>query len=176
MIKVALKGIAGRKVRALLTAFAVVIGVSMVAGTLILTDTTQQAGYAEAAKTTQTSEAAIFEKQIVKSSSSGSPATMPVAMLDRVKALPGVADAAGEVSPQLQANIADIIGRDGRVVARQSLARGIDPAKLNLTATNGGAYGPLELHSGAWPKGLGQVVGDQHTAPPQHYRLRGENT
>ena len=43
MIKVALKGLAGRKVRALLTALAVVIGVSMVSGTFVLTDTMQKA-------------------------------------------------------------------------------------------------------------------------------------
>src|SRR3954447_2190579 len=163
MIAVVLKGIAGRKVRALLTAFAIVIGVSMVAGTFILTDTTQQAGYTEAKKTTQTTDAAIYENQVVKSASSGSHATMPVAMLDKVRALPGVADAAGEVAPQLEANLADIIGRDGRVVARQSLARGIDTTKLNLTAVNGGAYGPLKLASGAWPKGSGQVVIDKHS-------------
>jgi len=43
MIAVALKGLLGRKVRALLTAFAVVIGVAMVSGTLVLTDTIQKA-------------------------------------------------------------------------------------------------------------------------------------
>ena len=42
MIAVALKGLAGRKVRALLTALAVVIGISMVSGTYILTDTMQK--------------------------------------------------------------------------------------------------------------------------------------
>ena len=42
MIKAALKGLAGRKVRALLTALAVVIGISMVSGTYILTDTMQK--------------------------------------------------------------------------------------------------------------------------------------
>ena len=42
MIAVALKGLAGRKVRALLTALAVVIGVSMISGTFILTDTMQK--------------------------------------------------------------------------------------------------------------------------------------
>jgi putative ABC transport system permease protein len=43
MIGVALKGLAARKVRALLTALAVVIGVSMISGTYILTDTMQKA-------------------------------------------------------------------------------------------------------------------------------------
>ena len=45
MIAVVLKGLAARKVRAVLTAFAVVIGVAMVGGTFILTDTTEQSGY-----------------------------------------------------------------------------------------------------------------------------------
>ena len=39
MRSVALKGLAARKVRAVLTALAVVIGVAMVSGTFILTDT-----------------------------------------------------------------------------------------------------------------------------------------
>ena len=39
MISVALKGLAGRKVRALLTAIAIVLGVAMISGTFILTDT-----------------------------------------------------------------------------------------------------------------------------------------
>ena len=39
MIAVALKGLAGRKVRALLTAVAIVLGVAMISGTYVLTDT-----------------------------------------------------------------------------------------------------------------------------------------
>jgi putative ABC transport system permease protein len=39
MIGVALKGLAGRKLRAVLTAFAIVLGVAMVSGSYILTDT-----------------------------------------------------------------------------------------------------------------------------------------
>ena len=39
MIGVALKGLVGRKLRATLTAFAIVLGVAMVSGSFILTDT-----------------------------------------------------------------------------------------------------------------------------------------
>ena len=39
MLTVALKGLAGRKVRAGLTAVAIVVGVAMISGTYILTDT-----------------------------------------------------------------------------------------------------------------------------------------
>jgi len=39
VIKVALKGLAGRKLRASLSAFAIILGVAMVSGTFVLTDT-----------------------------------------------------------------------------------------------------------------------------------------
>ena len=43
MLSVALKGLAGRKVRASLTAIAIVLGVAMISGTYILTDTINNA-------------------------------------------------------------------------------------------------------------------------------------
>ena len=43
MTKVALRGLAGRKLRAFLTGIAIVLGVAMISGTYILTDTVQRA-------------------------------------------------------------------------------------------------------------------------------------
>jgi putative ABC transport system permease protein len=43
MTRVALKGLVGRKLRAALTAIAIVLGVAMVSGTYILTDTIKAA-------------------------------------------------------------------------------------------------------------------------------------
>jgi len=43
MIGVAVKGLLGRKTRALLTALAIILGVSMVSGTYVLTDTSNKA-------------------------------------------------------------------------------------------------------------------------------------
>ena len=43
MIRVALKGIATRKLRSLLTALAVVLGVALISGTYILTDSIEKA-------------------------------------------------------------------------------------------------------------------------------------
>ena len=97
MIGVALKGLAGRKVRALLTAFAVVIGVSMVSGTFILTDTMQ--------KTFDGLFAAIVRRRPTPSSaarrssrtpSSGSGARSPQPLLAKVRALPEVEAAGGD--------------------------------------------------------------------------------
>ena len=43
MIRVALRGIAGRKLRATLTALAIVLGVAMMSGSYVLTDTIDRA-------------------------------------------------------------------------------------------------------------------------------------
>ena len=85
MIKVALKGLAGRKVRALLTALAVVIGVSMVSGTLVLTDTMQKAFDG------------IFEESYEGTDAVVSGGPIPAPLLEKVKALPSVETAAGSI-------------------------------------------------------------------------------
>ena len=71
MIGVALKGLAGRKLRALLTAFAVVIGVAMVSGTFILTDTIQKSFSGLFNASSAHTDAVISGKEIVKGSTSG---------------------------------------------------------------------------------------------------------
>ena len=77
MIAVALKGLAGRKVRALLTALAVVIGVSMVSGTFILTDTMQKSFNGLFTDASAKTDAVISGKEVVKNSTSGSGITIP---------------------------------------------------------------------------------------------------
>ena len=84
MIAVALKGLAGRKVRALLTAFAVVIGVSMVSGTFILTDTMQRTFDGLFDASYEQTDAVVGGKEIVKSSFSGS-ATVPESVLSDIR-------------------------------------------------------------------------------------------
>ena len=80
MIGVALKGLMGRKVRALLTAFAVVIGVAMVSGTFVLTDTIQKAFDGIFTASYEQTDAVIAGKEIVKGSQSGA-ATIPESLL-----------------------------------------------------------------------------------------------
>ena len=161
MIGVALKGLAARKVRALLTAFAVVIGVSMVSGTFILTDTMQKTFDGLFASSYEGTDAVIAGKQIVEKSTSGS-ATIPASLLTKVRALPEVEAAAGTVSPT-EVNSADIIGRDGKAVAKESLGASIDSANAR--------FSPLKLKTGDWPVGPEQVVIDAGTAEKQHYAL-----
>jgi putative ABC transport system permease protein len=160
MIGVALKGLAARKVRALLTAFAVVIGVAMVAGTFMLTDTMQKSFDGLFTASSEQTDAVIRGKEVVKNSTSGSNVTIPEALLAKVRALPEVAAAAGDVNPA-EANVADIYGRDGKKAARESVGGSIDAANAR--------FSPLQLKTGAWPHGPGQVVIDAGTAAEQRF-------
>jgi putative ABC transport system permease protein len=161
MTGVALKGLAGRKLRALLTALAIVIGVSMVSGTFILTDTMQKSFDGIFSASYSDTDAVIQGEEIVENSTSGSTATVPASLLDRVRALPEVETAGGTVSPP-EANVADIIGKDGKAVARESIGMSYDAEHPR--------FSPLRLKTGAWPEGPTQVVVDAGTAEEQHYR------
>jgi putative ABC transport system permease protein len=161
MIAVALKGLAGRKVRAILTELAVVIGISMVSGTYILTDTMQKSFDGLFTATYDKTDAVISTKEIVKDSTSGH-VTIPAALLAEVQALPQVEAAGGLVTPD-EANAADIIGASGKKVARESVGGSYD--------TEHGQFSPLKLKSGEWAKGPRQVVVDAGTVAKQHYKL-----
>src|SRR3954464_684818 len=114
MIAVALKGLAGRKVRALLTALAIVIGVTMVSGTLVLTDTIQKGFDAVFGASYEQTDAVIAGKEIVKGSQSGA-AAVPEAWRAQAGALPEVKAAGGRIAP-IASNRAEIFGRDGKAI------------------------------------------------------------
>ncbi len=162
MIAVALKGLAGRKIRALLTALAIVIGVSMVSGTFILTDTMQKSFNGLFTDAAANTDAVISGKEIVKNSTSGSGITIPASMLDKVRALPEVEAAAGDVSPT-EANVADIIGKDGKAVAKESVGGSYDAANPQ--------FSPFKFKTGKPPQGPEEVAIDAGTAAKKHYKV-----
>ncbi|HEX6047895.1 MAG TPA: FtsX-like permease family protein [Gemmatimonadaceae bacterium] len=169
MITVALKGLAGRKVRALLTAFAVVIGVTMVSGTLVLTDTIQKAFDGIFGASYEQTDAVIAGKEIVKGSQSGA-ATVPESLLAKVRALPEVEDAGGTIAPNA-ANTAQVFGRDGKAVGTEGAPQfglGIDASLPQFT--------PLQLKTGRWPEGPSQVAVDADTAAGENLAVGDEVT
>ena len=147
MIKVALKGLAGRKVRALLTALAVVIGVSMVSGTFVLTDTMQKAFDGIFQESYEGTDAVI----------SGGP--VPASLLEKVKGLPSVETAAGSIQDlQENTNPATLLDKDGEMIGRQGESMGIG------VGDDGREFTPLKLKQGGWAHGAKQVVLDAGTA------------
>jgi putative ABC transport system permease protein len=164
MIAVALKGLAGRKVRALLTALAVVIGVMMVSGTLVLTDTIQKGFDGVFTASYEQTDAVIAGKEIVKGSQSGA-ATVPASLLTKVRALPEVAAAGGTIAPAAS-NKAEIFARDGKPVGSGDAPQ----FGLGRDATLP-QFSPLKLQTGRWPEGPRQVALDAGTAARENFRV-----
>ncbi len=165
MIRVALKGLSRRKLRAVLTAIAIVIGVAMVSGTFILTDTIKSAFGTVFTQVYKHTDAVVTGKSAIASEEEHNGRTTPAfseALLATVRALPGVAEAQGSVSDQ-----ASLLGRDGKVISgggAPSLAFSVHPHGSQR-------FNPLELVSGTWPSGPGQVAIDAHTAESKNYKV-----
>ncbi|HEV8462875.1 MAG TPA: ABC transporter permease, partial [Gaiellaceae bacterium] len=113
MIKVALAGLLGRKLRTALTAFAIVLGVAMVAGTLTLTGSIDNAFNFIFSSVRQGSDAVITGKAAVdvqEGQGSFDP-TVPHSLLDQVRGLSSVSVAEGSVN-----GTATLIGHNNKAI------------------------------------------------------------
>jgi putative ABC transport system permease protein len=167
VIRVALKGLARRKLRAVLTAIAIVIGVAMVSGTFILTDTIKSAFGTVFTQVYKHSDAVITGKSVIagaeeeRSNGRNTPAFSET-LLAKVRALPGVAEAQGGIEDK-----ASLIGRNGKVIS----GGGAPSLAFSVHPHGNQRFNPLELVSGTWPSGAGQVAIDDHTAESKHYKV-----
>src|SRR5919108_5663954 len=105
MLKTTLAGLRAHKLRLLLTALAITLGVGFIAGTFVLTDTMQKGVDTKFARSADKVDTAVLPKD------DGSGKGLPADLLTRVRALPGVTDAQGAVRGD-----APLIGKDGKAV------------------------------------------------------------
>lgn len=152
MTKLALKGLLTRKLRSVLTGFAVVIGVAFVVGTLVFTDTIDESFKNLFERTQQGVDVAIEARQAVKSDFSVPP-TMPAETLDRVKAVPGVEVAEGGVSSD-----GTMLDKDGEPIVSQG------PPTLLISVNSEERFDPLDYEEGGPPRTDDEVVLDRGTA------------
>ena len=168
MTTVALKGLLGRKLRAALTAIAIVIGVAMVSGTYILTDTIKAAFTTVFTDVYQHTDAVITGKSAIgnNDNNGNGPAvpSLPESLLARVSALPGVAAASGSISDE-----AGLVGRDGKVIAR-----GGAPGLAFSYTPSGQRFNPLTLTSGNWPTAPDEIDIDASTAGKENFKVGDE--
>ena len=159
MIRVTLKGLLGRKLRLALTSLAVVMGVAMVSGTYVLTDTINSGLRAIFDVADANANAVVTGNAVIGNAAAPS---FPAATLIRIQALPGVAAAAGGVGAT-----AEFVGTNGKVISHGSapnLGLSVDPeGTLRFT--------PLELVHGTWPSTPTQVAMDANTAHVDHFAL-----
>jgi len=94
--KVALRGIAARKMRAFTTWLAIFLGVALVAGTYVLTDTINKSFSDIFSESLKGTDVAISARQDIESDEVGPP-SFPARLLERVRPVDGVDAAAGSV-------------------------------------------------------------------------------
>jgi putative ABC transport system permease protein len=160
--KFALRGLLGRKLRTILTAFAIVLGVATVSGTYVLTDSIDKAFDAIFVNSRQGSDVVISGKSPFNlSDGTGSEApAFDEALLAKVQAVPDIVQAEGSVNGEAQ-----LIGRDGKAVVYGGAPN------LGFSIANGNSpFNPLTLISGQWPR-AGEVVIDKSTAGKEHFRV-----
>lgn len=166
MIRFALKGLLGRKLRTVLTAIAIVLGVAMVSGTYVLTDSIDQAFNSIFTDSRQGSNAVITGKAAFDLSD-GSGATAPPfdqSLLAKVREVDGVAAAEGSVD----SDSTQLIDRNGKAIVFGGAPN------LGFSIANGESpFNPLTLVSGDWP-GDGEVVIDAATADKKSFKVGDE--
>jgi putative ABC transport system permease protein len=164
VIKVALRGLAGRKLRAALTAIAIVLGVAMVSGTFILTDTMNGAFDSIISQTYKNADVVVSGKTAFDTDTNGNtvqPPSFPESVLARVQALPDVSAAEGSVSDQTT----KLVGRDGKLIG----GHGAPTFAFSVNPYSDQRFNPLKLTSGQWPNGSTEVAIDTGTASKKHY-------
>jgi putative ABC transport system permease protein len=164
VIGVALKGLLGRKTRAALTAVAVVLGVAMISGTYILTDTIKAAFSTVFTQVYQNTDAVIQGKSAIGGNENNGIVlpTVPESLLAQVRALPGVAVAEGGITDQ-----AKLVGRDNKVIS----VGGAPNLAFSVNPEGDQRFNPLVLTEGAWPSGPDQTAIDEHTASSKHFKV-----
>ena len=121
MRRVALRGLLARKLRSTLTAIAIVLGVAMVSGTLVLTDTIERAFDTIFSSSYEQTDAVVSGTKLVEWSQTGRASVSPE-VLERVRALPEVEAAAGTILDLSgDANQAKILDRDGKAIQGSTL-------------------------------------------------------
>jgi putative ABC transport system permease protein len=161
MISVALRGMARRKLRTALTAIAIVLGVALITGTYVLTDSIKGAFGGIFTQVYQGTDATVTGKSAFNLSDNGTTTAPPFAqsLLPKIRRLPDVADAVGGVGGNAHLIV------DGKVVhfgGAPNLGFSVDPKRPVLNS--------LKLVDGKWP-GANEVVIDEATVHKKHLQI-----
>ena len=163
MTRFAIRGLSSRKLRTALTALAIVLGVAMISGTYVLTDSIDQA-FDKIFTDIRKGSSAIISGKSAFDLSEGSGVTEPTfgeSLLPEVQALPGVAEAEGSVD----SDATQFIGDDGKAVVFGGAPN------LGFSIANGeSVFNPLTLVEGTWP-GPDEVVVDKETASKEDFEV-----
>jgi putative ABC transport system permease protein len=159
MLKLTLRGFAARKLRAVLTGIAIALGVALMAGTYILTDTIDHSFASIFQTANEGHDVVVTPTQTLGRKVRSQVSPIGEAMLARVRATPGVAQASGSIfSP---ATLLNAQGKRLSTGAAPAFIAAEVPARFE-------SFKPVE---GRLPSGDGEVAVDQATARREHLKL-----
>ncbi|MER6585332.1 ABC transporter permease [Micromonospora chalcea] len=149
MLRLTLRQVRADGLRLLLSSLAIVLGVAFVAGTLMFTDGMRAGAYERAGEFDRHTDLAAYAETD----------PLPPALVDRVRALAGVAAAAGELTGS-----AGVVGADGRPVLGYAVLAAI-PTEAALQS--------YDVVTGRLPQRPGEVVLDDETVAEQRFTVGG---
>lgn len=157
MLRATLKGLLAHKLRLLLSAVAVVLGVAFVAGSLVFTSTLSRTFHdlfeSVSADVTVT-RATSFDQGLINSSTSAADFGVPASVLRTVKGVSGVAAADGDI----QAEGVYVVDKDGKAIG----GTGAPGIGIGWSGTPG--LSVTTITSGRPPAAAGEVAIDRTTA------------
>ena len=160
MLRATLRSLLARKLRLLLSAMAVVLGVSFVSGALVLTDTLGRVFDDLFVSTSAKTDVEVRGQALFEGQSGTARQLVPSSELERIRALPGVAAATGDVS-----GYAQVVGKDGKAYGSNgppTFGQNYDAEPLTSSYT---------LRRGAAPGSPTEVAIDARTAEQTGYDL-----
>jgi putative ABC transport system permease protein len=162
MLALVLRGFLQRKLRVLLTAIAIALGVALMAGTYILTDTINNS-FANIFSTAYKGDAVVVSPAETLGSEIQSE-TSPIteATLARVRAVPGVAQASGGIFSE--ATLLNTHGKRLSTGGAPAFVGSVDPKRFE-------SYTPVQ---GRFPENASEVDIDQGTAKREGLKLGGQ--
>ncbi|MEW2542672.1 ABC transporter permease [Micromonospora chalcea] len=149
MLRLTLRQVRADGLRLLLSSLAIVLGVAFVAGTLMFTDGMRAGAYERAGEFDRHTDLAAYAETD----------RLPPALVDRVRALDGVAAAAGELTGS-----AGVVGADGRPVLGYAVLAAV-PTEAALQS--------YDVVAGRLPQRPGEVVLDDETVAEQRFTVGG---
>jgi putative ABC transport system permease protein len=161
MRKVALRGLFARKLRLVLTALAVALGVTLIAGTYVFTDTINRSFDRIFAESNKGTDASITPRKTIDTSNNGgTQPTVPEAVLAQVRREPGVASAEGSVF-----DVGTVLGRDGKRIGKGGAPNFI------ASIADQPRFEAFTIKQGRRPRTADEVTIDAATAKKQKLKL-----
>ncbi|MFG2617073.1 FtsX-like permease family protein [Streptomyces sp. NPDC048507] len=164
MFRTALRNVSAHKARLLMTAFAVMLGVTFISGSLVYGDSASRAATARATGGYERIAVSVFPDDSRAGPAGGraaGPPAVDAAAVPALAAVPGVAAATGRTS-----GFAAVAGRDGRLIGNGPTHRG-----GNFAPGADGADPAYRFVRGAGPARDDAVALDESTAAHGGYRV-----